>query len=64
VPGVRNGDVLLQVDEVRLTSWSQSWLNHFGLKAGAKLKLTLDRDGKTFKTTATLREILAPSKHK
>ena len=55
MPGVRNGDVLLQVDEVRLTSWSQSWLNHFGLKAGAKLKLTLDRDGKTFKTTATLR---------
>lgn len=62
--GVRNGDVLLQVDGEKITSWSRSWLDRFGMRAGTKLNLTLDRDGKIFNATATLRDILAPSKDK
>jgi len=59
--GVRNGDVLLQVDKVAVTSWSESWLRHFRMPAGTKLKLRLRRDGKIFTTTATLRQILEPN---
>jgi hypothetical protein len=62
--GVRNGDVLLQVDEVLVTSWSDRWLSRFCMPAGTKLKLTLKRAGKTLKTTATLRQILQPSPNK
>jgi hypothetical protein len=58
--GVRNGDVLLRVDDVAVTSWSDSWLSRFRLPAGTKLKLTLKRDEKIFNTTATLREIVKP----
>jgi C-terminal processing protease CtpA/Prc len=58
--GVRDGDVLLQVDEVACTSWNEGWLSRFRRPAGTKLKLTLERDGKPFKTTATLRDILRP----
>jgi len=58
--GVRNGDILLQVDDVAVTSWSAKWLDRLQLPAGTKLKLTLKRDGKSFQTTATLREILLP----
>ena len=61
VAGVRNGDVLLQVDDIVVTSWSGSWRSRFCMPAGTKLKLKLKRDGKTFTTTATLREILQPS---
>ena len=59
--GVRNGDVLLQVDKIAVTSWSDSWLRRFRMQAGTKLKLRLKRDGKIFTTTATLRQILEPS---
>jgi len=59
--GVRDGDVLVQVDGVMVTSWSESWLKRFSRTAGTKLKLKLNRDGKIFNTTATLREILKPS---
>jgi hypothetical protein len=59
--GVRNGDVLLRVDEVAVTGWSDAWLRLFYMPAGHKLKLTLERDGRIFKTTAILREILCPS---
>ena len=62
--GVRNGDVLLQVDEVTVRGWTDDWLSRFSMPAGTKLKLTLQRDGKTFTTTATLREILQPSPNK
>jgi len=62
--GVRNGDVLLQVDKVPVTGWSDSWRNRFYMPAGTKLKLTLSRSGKIFTTTATLREILQPSSNK
>jgi len=59
--GVRDGDILLQVDDVRCTSWSANWLDRFSMKAGTKLRLTLNREGKVFSTTATLRQILEPS---
>ena len=59
--GVRDGDVLLQVDGIPVTSWNESWLSRFELPAGTSLKLTLKRDGKSFQTTATLREILQPA---
>lgn len=59
--GVRSGDVLLQVDEIPVTGWNNTWLSRFCLPAGTKLKLTLKRDGKIFNTTATLRDILQPS---
>jgi hypothetical protein len=62
--GVRNGDVLLQVDEVTVRGWTDDWLSRFYMPAGTKLKLTLQRDGKIFTTTATLREILQPSSNK
>src|SRR5208282_4636003 len=53
--GVRNGDILLQVDEVTVTGWSDSWRSRFYMPTGTKLELTLKRDGRIFKTTATLR---------
>lgn len=58
--GVRDGDILLQVDGIVCKSWSESWLSRFWRPAGTKLKLILERDGKTFKTTAILRDILHP----
>jgi|SRR5208282_3031997 len=62
--GVRNGDVLLQIDDVTVKGWTYDWLSRFYMPAGTKLKLTLQRDGTNFTTTATLREILHPSPNK
>ena len=61
VAGVRDGDVLLDVDGIRASSWNRDWLSRFSLPAGTKLKLTLDRKGKVFQTTATLTDILQPN---
>lgn len=62
--GVRNGDVLRQVDEVTVKGWTDDWISRFYMRAGTKLKLTLQRDGTNFTTTATLREILQPTTNK
>lgn len=59
--GVRNGDILIKVDEVTVKGWTDDWRSRFYLPAGTKLNLALKRDGKTFTTTVTLREILQPS---
>jgi S1-C subfamily serine protease len=59
--GVRNGDILLQVDEVRVVGWSYNWLSRFGMPAGTKLHLMLQRDGTNFEAVATLRQILPPT---
>jgi hypothetical protein len=59
--GVRDGDVLLEVDGIKVTGWYNDWLSRFNLPAGTKLKLTLDRKGKVFQTTATLADILQPN---
>lgn len=62
--GVRNGDVLVQVDDVLVRSWSTSWLQRFSGPAGSHVHLTLKRDGTMFETTAVLREILQSSKQR
>ncbi len=62
--GVRDGDVLLRVDNIVVKGWNSGWRNCFYLPAGTRLKLTLKRDEKIFTTTATLREILGPGSNK
>jgi hypothetical protein len=61
---VRDGDILLQVNDVKVSSWSARWINQFYRPAGTKLELTLQRNGEIFKTTATLRDILKPNSEK
>lgn len=58
--GVRNGDVLLQVDNVRVIGWTDNWQSRFELPAGTTVRLKLQRGGTNFETTATLCEILQP----
>ena len=58
--GVRTGDVLLEVDKKDVTKWSMDALRRFEMSPGTKVDLTLSRDGKTFKATATLRQIIPP----
>ncbi len=62
--GLRNGDILLQVDEIAVTGWYSDWIDRFYRPAGTKLKLMLSREGKIYKTTATLRDILKPDSSK
>ncbi len=61
---VRDGDILLSVDNIKVTSWSERWINQFYRPAGTRLELTLERNGEIFKTTATLRDILKPTSEK
>jgi hypothetical protein len=56
--GIRNDDILLQVDGIRATAWSEVWLSKFELPAGTKLHFLLRRNGTNFETVATLRNIL------
>ena len=61
--GIRNGDILLRIGEKDVTHWrtSSNSLSVFWQKpAGTELALTLRRSNETFKTTVTLRDILAP----
>ncbi len=61
--GIRNGDILLKIGEKDVTHWptSSDSLSVFWQKpAGTELALTLRRSNETFKTTVTLRDILAP----
>jgi hypothetical protein len=67
--GIRTGDVLLKIDEVDVTNWrtdptvlpfSRFWTR----PAGTKLVFTLRREGRTLKTTATLRNIISPDSGK
>ncbi len=59
--GIRNGDRLLQVDNVPVRGWDDHWVSRFRSPAGTKLELALERDGTNFTTTAILREIVAPA---
>jgi hypothetical protein len=63
--GIRNGDTLLKIGPLDCTHWrtdpsifplSRFWDS----PAGTKLEFTLNRDGKIFQATATLRNILPP----
>jgi hypothetical protein len=66
--GIRNGDVLLKVDEQDVTNWRDPNIKintiFFERPAGAKVELTLKRDDKIFKTMATLRNIVPPDSTK
>lgn len=66
IAGVRNGDKLLQVGDVRVRGLTADWLSQFERPPGTKLKLTLERNNTNFTTTATLRDIVTakPDKHK
>lgn len=62
--GVRTGDILLQVDEISVVGWTDDWRSRFEKPPRTKLLLTLRRDAKDFKTTATLRQIIGPNTDK
>jgi len=61
--GIRNGDVLLRVDNIKVVAWTDDWESRFRMPAGTKLSLELQRAGTNFETTAILREILHPNEH-
>src|SRR5438105_3098559 len=56
--GVRDGDVLLKVNNTTLTKANYEGYRRFSVRAGTKITLTLSRGGEIFKTTATVRDIL------
>jgi hypothetical protein len=63
--GIRNGDVLLEINGRDETKWrtdtnSPAEVSAIEKPAGTKLELTLKRGDKIFKTTAVLRNILPP----
>jgi hypothetical protein len=58
IAGVRDGDLLLDVDGIKVTSSTDNCQSRFYLPAGTRLRLSLARRGKLFQTTATLSEIL------
>ncbi|MHC4463957.1 MAG: PDZ domain-containing protein [Planctomycetota bacterium] len=60
--GIRNGDVLLSVDDIDMTKWRDDpkiWKMEFWTaKPGTKYNLSLKRDGKRLDLQVTLEEIL------
>jgi hypothetical protein len=64
--GIRDGDILLKVGKLDFTKWRTDTnppADYVG-QPGTKLKLTLKRGDKIFKTTATLQNILPPDAQK
>lgn len=59
--GIRDRDVLMDVDGLPLMQWTTNWLSQFELPAGTRLRFTLQRNGTNFETVATLRDILKPN---
>lgn len=64
--GVRDGDVLLKIDQLEVTPWRTQPgilpLRRFFVQApGTKLRLTLRREGKTMIADVVLRNILGPA---
>ena len=55
--GIRDGDILLKVNGEQVFLWTDA-LEPFWKAAGTKVRMSLARDGKTFETTAVLRDIL------
>jgi membrane-associated protease RseP (regulator of RpoE activity) len=58
--GIRNGDVLMKIDELDVTMRNIDALRKLWMRSGTKINITLKRDGRIFKTTVTLRDILPP----
>jgi Aspartyl protease/PDZ domain len=62
--GIRDGDVLLQVDKYAFTNWRTNDTGLFAFwqwPTGTKLNLRLARGEKTFETTVVLRNLLGPA---
>lgn len=60
--GIRNGDILLKIDEQDVTKWRTSGKPNHPFReqpVGTRLQLTLKRGDKIFTTTAVLQDILA-----
>ena len=62
--GIRNGDVLLMINDMGVTNWRTDHrilpLHRFGSQAvGTKLKLVLVRDDVPYETIVTLEELPA-----
>jgi hypothetical protein len=64
VAGIRNGDILLKVDDHELTNWraNEHLLREIGTgdPAGTKLDLTMKRGEETLKFSVVLKDILLP----
>ncbi len=60
--GIRTGDILLKVGTTEVSRAHHQALRRFESPAGTRLELTLMREGRVFKTTATLRQVLPPPK--
>ena len=65
--GIRDGDILLKAGKLDVTKWRTDTnppTDHVEQPAGTKLKLTLKRSDKIFKTTAILQNIIPPDSPK
>jgi len=56
--GICDGDILLTIDGKTVTSTNYDGARHFTMSPGTRISFTLVRNGQTFSTTATLRDIL------
>jgi hypothetical protein len=63
--GIRNGDVLLKIDDLDVTDWRHDrrvlpMSRFFARGPGTKLALTLKREDRTFEVGVVLRDMLSP----
>jgi hypothetical protein len=62
--GIRDGDILLKIDDLDMTKWRTDKQAYRSIGAwsarppGTKIRLTIQREGKTFETTVELKDIL------
>ncbi|HBQ61349.1 MAG TPA: hypothetical protein DD671_17510, partial [Balneolaceae bacterium] len=54
--GIMPGDVIVEIGEERVTSEMHAWALMREYKEGQDMELHLIRDGKTYKTSMTLRK--------
>jgi hypothetical protein len=62
--GIRNGDILEQLDGVNITNSNVSLLQKLWMPAGTKIQFSLKRDGQPTQVTVMLRDILGMNKSK
>jgi hypothetical protein len=63
--GIRNGDILLKIDDLDVTPWRTTpgilpLSRYFAQEPGTVLRLTLEREGETFIVPVVLKTILGP----
>lgn len=56
--GIRNGDILLQLNGASISKLVSSWENGFHKPAGTRIEFVLKRGDKKFTSTAVLRDII------